>query len=246
MILDWPMKSLGKIWRTFFSRRLFMALLRYRVLAGTEHRYVIDRGLKTIVDIGSNRGQFALAAREFQPDAKIISFEPLSTPAAIYRAVFDGDARAVLHEVAIGPSLETKKMHVAARDDSSSLLEMSATQKENFRDQEEVDLAEVQVSPLDRFVAPEDLVRPAFLKLDVQGFELEALMGCESLIHHFDYIYCECSFVELYIGQKFGAEIIAWLATKGFDLVGLYNLLYDGDGRTLQADCLFIPQVSAS
>src|SRR5271166_1754033 len=102
MKLDRLSKSLGKVWRVLFSPRHFSALIRHKVLAGTEHRYVLSGPLNTIVDIGSNRGQFALTAREQLPDATIISFEPLSGPAEIYRSVFAGDRRAILHQVAIG------------------------------------------------------------------------------------------------------------------------------------------------
>ena len=36
--------------------------------------------------------------------------------------------------------------------------------------------------------------RKTLLKIDVQGFELEVLQGCETIVTNFDYIYCECSF----------------------------------------------------
>ena len=78
------------------------------------------------------------------------------------------------------------------------------------------------------------------LKLDVQGFEYEALIGCESMLAHFDWVYCECSFVELYSGQKLAADVIDWLDSKGFELKGIYNSAYDKSGRAVQADFLFI------
>lgn len=43
------------------------ALLRYRVAAGVEHRNVLRSlgEIRVVVDIGANRGQFALAGRHF-------------------------------------------------------------------------------------------------------------------------------------------------------------------------------------
>jgi FkbM family methyltransferase len=81
---------------------------------------------RTVVDIGANRGQFALAARHCFADARIVSFEPLSGPAALWRAVFAGDARAALVEAAVGPEAGEAEIHVSARDDSSSLLPIAA------------------------------------------------------------------------------------------------------------------------
>jgi tRNA1(Val) A37 N6-methylase TrmN6 len=41
--------------------------------------------VRAVVDIGANRGQFALAARHCFADARILSFEPLAGPAALWR-----------------------------------------------------------------------------------------------------------------------------------------------------------------
>ena len=59
------------------------ALRRHRVAAGVEHAVVLRQlaGCLTVVDIGANRGQFALAARQCFPAARIVSCEPL--PAAL-------------------------------------------------------------------------------------------------------------------------------------------------------------------
>ena len=103
----------------------------------------------------------------------------------------------------------------------------------------EIATTEVRVGPLEEFVKADDLREPAMLKLDVQGFEYEALIGSESLLPHFDLVYCECSFVELYSGQKLAWEIIDWLSVRSFGLVGVFNPTYDRRGQAVQADFLF-------
>lgn len=97
----------------------------------------------------------------------------------------------------------------------------------------------VRVGRLLDFLAEEAIRSPALLKLDVQGFELEALRGCEDLLHRFAWVYAECSFCELYAGQALADEVIAWLRARGFRLSGLYNMSYDPEGRAVQADFLF-------
>jgi FkbM family methyltransferase len=200
---------------------------------------VFQSAINTIVDIGANRGQFALAARGMLPDARIISFEPLQDPTATYRAVFAGDERATLHQAAVGPKHERVSMHVSARDDSSSLLPASALQTAHYPGTDTVATVEVLVCPLDEKVTRADLARPSLLKIDVQGAEWSTLLGCESLLDCFDLIYCECSFVELYRGQRLAAEITDWLSARGFVLAGTYNLDRDKGGHPLQADFLF-------
>jgi FkbM family methyltransferase len=230
---------LAKLVQVFYSYRLAWSFFRYGVLAGSEHRYVLTNELATVVDIGANRGQFSLAVRRWAPKARIIAFEPLVKPAEIFRRIFANDELVVLHEAALGPKDERTTMHVSASDDSSSLLPISPLQSEIFPGTEEVETTNVRVVPLDVFVRNSDLVAPAMLKLDVQGFELNALCGCETLLHFFDQIYCECSFVELYSGQALAADVIELLSKKGFKINGVYNPAFDNDGRAIQADFLF-------
>jgi FkbM family methyltransferase len=230
-------KKLAAILRSPYYRT---RLLRHRVAAGVEHARILS-GLdcRTVVDIGANRGQFALVARRCLPQARILSFEPLPAAAAKFRAVFAGDDRVTLHETAIGPTPGNATLHVSRRDDSSSLLPITSTQVALFPGTAEIATATVRVGPLREFIPAADVRPPALLKLDVQGFELEALRGCEDLLDQFAYVYAECSFVELYAGQALADEVIAWLHERGFRLRGVHNMDYDRGGRAIQADFLF-------
>ncbi len=240
MMMPLALIRFDKLTQAVRSGRLMLALLRHGVLGGAEHRQVLSRDLRTVVDIGANRGQFALAIREWAPEARVISFEPLPGPASVFRKVFAGDERVVLHQAAIGPYPEQRTMHVSANDDSSSLLPISSVQTAMYPGTEEIWTTEVRVAPLQEFVTADELRSPAMLKLDVQGFEYEALIGCESMLPHFDKVYCECSFVELYSGQKLASEVIDWLARRGFELGGVYSPAYDRRGHAVQADFLFL------
>ena len=215
-------------------------LLHHRVAAGVEHAQVLS-GLdyRTVVDIGANRGQFAMMARRCIPQAHVISFEPLPAAAEKFRAVFEGDDRVTLHEVAIGPVCGNATIHISRRDDSSSLLPITATQVALFPGTEEAATNIVRVGPLREFISAADIQVPALLKLDVQGFELEVLRGCEDMLGLFACVYAECSFMELYAGQALADEVIAWLRERGFELRGVHNMEYDRRGRSIQADFLF-------
>lgn len=230
---------LDKLAQALCSMRLLRALLRHGVLAGAEHRRVLRRKFNTVVDIGANRGQFALAARRWTPEARVIAFEPLDGPAAIFQGVFGDDDKVSLHQVAIGPISTRQIMHVSAKEDSSSLLPISAEQVAMFPGTQEKATVEVRVARLDEFLTVNDLVAPALLKLDVQGFEIDALQGCESLLRHFDWVYCECSYVEFYFGQKLAAEVADWLVARGFRVAGSFNHIRDCEGKIVQADFLF-------
>lgn len=214
--------------------------LRSGVAAGVEHLQVLEMTpCQTFVDVGANRGQFALAARYCYPDAEIVSFEPLEQPAKVFRRLFTHDRHVAIHQVAVGPETRQVPMHLSARDDSSSVLPILPSQTETFPGTEEIGVVSVEMAPLAVFLTPEDILRPAMLKIDVQGFEWDVLRGCEPLLGMFDWIYCECSFLELYAGQKLAPQIIDWLAGKGFALLGMFNPTIVKTHRLVQADCLF-------
>lgn len=240
--------KLGKALRVLAAAdRRWLGALRMGVAPSLEHLRVL-RLMKpeTVVDLGANRGQFALAARHCYPAAAVYSFEPLPEPAGVFQRVFAGDRRTQLFQTAIGPSSGAATIHVSERDDSSSLLPITDTQTRIFPGTAEARMETIRVGALDEFLKPEQIRPPALLKLDVQGFELSALRGCEALLGRFAQVYVECSFVELYAGQALADEVIAWLRERGFMLRGVYNMAYAADGSAVQADFLFVSMESDS
>jgi FkbM family methyltransferase len=215
-------------------------LLQHWVAATVEHAEALAKlKLRTVVDVGANRGQFSLFALHTFPAASIISLEPLPEPAARFRRVFAQEPRVTLHNAALGPDTGQSVMHVSRRDDSSSLLPITAAQAELFPGTDEVRTETVRTAPLSAFVDSTSIEEPALLKLDVQGYEMEALRACGDLLDKFTYVYAEGSFVELYEGQVLADDLIAWLREQGYELVGSYESVRDEHGQTVQADMLF-------
>lgn len=232
-------RKLLKVLRIARYPRLLLPL-RHGVAAGIDHAIVLSHlSPRTVVDVGANVGQFSLMAAELHPEARIFAFEPIPRAADRFEAVFEGNPRVTVARCAIGETQRSDTLHLSGRDDSSSLLPISELQTTMHPETAEVGRIEVEVKPLDRVLQPKDLAKPALLKIDVQGAELEVLKGCASLLSSFDHIYAELSFVEFYSGQPLCDEVIAYLAQHGFALAGVYNLATDKDGVTVQADFLF-------
>jgi FkbM family methyltransferase len=216
------------------------ALLKHRVAATVEHKRALgELELRTVVDVGANRGQFTLFALHAFPAARIVSLEPLAAPAACFRRVFANQRRVTLHHAALGPETGQSTMHVSRHDDSSSLLPITATQRQIFRGTDEVRTETVRTGPLSAFLDCSSIQEPALLKVDVQGYELEALRACGDLLDRFAYVYAEASFIELYEGQVLADDLVAWLCERGYELVGSYGAISDEHGHTIQADMLF-------
>jgi FkbM family methyltransferase len=234
------MNVVTKIVRVLWIRQYRAAFLRTRVAAATEHdRILAGLELDTVVDIGANRGQFALCIRRLYPRAQIISFEPLHQAAATYRRTFNGDPRVTLFDKAVAAESGSASMHVVQWDASSSLLPMAQAQRDNFPFMKELRLETVETTVLSECVAAGSIKGRALLKLDVQGSELTALRGCEDLLDRFEFVYVEASFVELYVGQALASDVIAFLLSKGFKLACVANLSSGRMQRPIQADFLF-------
>jgi FkbM family methyltransferase len=225
---------------TLMHPRYRHALLSYGVAPSIEHRVALKKlQFDTVIDVGGNKGQFALFSRVQFPSCKVVSFEPLDDPAKIYTSVFQGDRSVRLVRAAIANQQGMLTMHITEHNDSSSPLKVGDAQHEIFGTKE-VGAYDVACGPLSDFITESDLEGRSLLKIDVQGFELEVLRGSVTLLSKFDAIYCELSFIELYAGQPLAAQIIAFLSDRNFRLAGIYNISSSSSVGQVQADALFL------
>ncbi len=234
------MNILGKLLRVLWIPEYRSAFLRTRVAASTEHdRILAGLHLDSVVDIGANRGQFALCIRRLYPQAQIYSFEPLSKPARAWMLNFGSDARARLFNKAVALQSGSATMHVSGWDVSSSLLPFARAQHDNFPLTGDVSSEVVETTTLEACIDEHLIGDTALLKLDVQGFELIALQGCGALLDRFRYVYVEASFIELYVGQALATQVVGFLLGRGFELMCVANLSRGTSARPIQADFLF-------
>jgi FkbM family methyltransferase len=213
--------------------------LRHGVAASTEHHHdPLPSDIRTVIDVGANRGQFALVARQRWPAARLICFEPLPEPAAVLRRLLGENERIEIVEAAVGAEPGAATIHVSQSDDSSSLLAMTTHQSATFPGTQEVATMEVTTTSLDRHLA-EGIERPALLKLDVQGFELEVLRGAGRALSGIDFVLVECSFQEFYAGQATADAVVRFLHEQGFSITAATAPTIDRHGALLQVDFIF-------
>jgi FkbM family methyltransferase len=217
---------------------LLRAFTRHRVAASLEHTALPVKQYATVVDIGAHTGQFSLLARCLYPGATIHAFEPLPEAAAKFREVFAADPRVRLHEAAVAPTSGDATLYVGGVWDAGSLLPSALGSAREIH---------VHAAPLEEFVTDAEIRPLALLKLDVQGFEREALMGCRSLLHRFDDIVAELMLHEAYVGQALAADVICMLRNAGFQLVGLDSLGREG-GKIVRFDGIFsrLPETTSA
>lgn len=215
--------------------------LRHGVAASVEHDAVpLPSGIRTVLDIGANRGQFAIYACGRFPKAEIHCFEPIPEARAKLEAVAPTGRVVTTYDLALSNTDGKVDFFVTRDDDSSSLLRPSRTQVDEFPGSREARVIQVPVKRLDDVLVAEGLARPILMKLDVQGAEMEVLKGAPVTLERVDFVLAECSFVELYQGQALGEQLIEYMNHTGFMLDGLYSPTTSENGRLLQADGLFV------
>jgi len=229
-------KKLGYVMRRKHLRGLF---LHWRVAPSLELTEVLPPYVNTVLDVGANRGQFTLLAREMYPSANIIAFEAQPKLREALARLAGFDAHLDVHNVALGSSSGTSTLHISGKDDSSSLLAIGPRQAAEFPGTAAVTEVTVELARLDDVLSHSQLRAPTLLKLDVQGFELEVLRGSEGLLPWVEWILVECSFVELYTGQPLVGDIVQWMSTHGYRLVRVGEPWSGRNGQPLQADFLF-------
>jgi FkbM family methyltransferase len=77
---------------------------------------------------------------------------------------------------------------------------------------------EIETITLDSFARREGIGAIDFIKMDIQGGELDALRGASTLLRDALFIVSEVEFVPMYIGQPLFGEIDAFLRDRGFAL----------------------------
>jgi FkbM family methyltransferase len=197
-------------------------------------------GIKTVLDVGANSGQFASAVRCVLPDAQIYSFEPIPEIHDKLLKRLQPFGRFKSFCVALGNQTREANFWRCEFSKSSSLLPMSQAHQDAFPWTSRNTVTKVQLDKLDNHLGLIELNPGVLLKLDVQGYELGVLEGAREILRRVQYVQVETSFAPLYEGQSSFADVYRLLTQAEFDYAGSLGQMFSPvDGNILQEDALF-------
>jgi FkbM family methyltransferase len=226
------------------GRRLGLDVSHYRPISRRRASRMHELGIRTVVDVGANAGQYGKALRAAGYSGAIVSLEPLAAAFSNLEHAASADSSWECLNVAAGAEQVTAQLNVASNTTSSSLLSMTKEHAAGAPTVAMVGHEMVTVRPLDDLVP--HVTPPVMLKLDVQGYEAQALAGAEQLLTSTALLECELSLAPLYEGQEMFAGMVGLLHEHGFALVDLDPFFYDPrDGRVLALDGLFVRRPGA-
>lgn len=189
-----------------------------------------------VVDGGANKGRVTARLLSLFPRALVTAYEPQPRLARKLDVRFAAESRVLVRQAGLGSAPGTLSLNVLESPTCSSFLSPAAIREKHAG--KPMDVTQVVEVPVVRL--EDDLSSPAqALKLDLQGYELEALKGAAGVLDGFRAVLCEVSFRELYAAQPLGEDVIGWMLARGFRLLGLYSPWRDEGGALVAADALF-------
>lgn len=198
----------------------------------------IDKKNPIIIECGASIGPMVEKYLSMFDNPVIYAFEPQPKFVEILNAKFGNNPNIHIYQKAVGASSGVLQFNVLSRNTSSSFLNPTSTNKSYHpKEMERASVIEVKQVRIDEVIqdAPIDL-----LKLDLQGYELEALKGCERVLDKIKMITTEIEFVPLYENQPLFGDIDVFLRNNHFHLFNLYELYTQKDGQLTAGDAIYL------
>ncbi len=191
---------------------------------------VKKRGLpcKNMLDIGANKAEWSFLFKTVYPNANCIMIEPL-TDCEPEMAKFVQQYPGSKYVLCAAGSVNTESV-ITVWDDlyGSSLLPATDEQKLSKGNQRRI-----TVRKMDDLLQENNIAVPEIVKIDVQGFELEALKGASSLFGKTELFILEVSLYEFddVPGMPEFYDVIDFMYQRGYvvyEFPGFLRRPYDG------------------
>jgi FkbM family methyltransferase len=213
------------------------SLTSYRMLSSLKQQAIKPN---TIIDVGANVGQFAVASAKIFPDVSVHSFEPQPDCVAQLQKNVERLGNVKVYPFALGDAEGEVEFHVNEHSHSSSILPLAESHRSAFPNAQEKQTISVKVSTLDDVFNSIELKSPVLLKLDVQGYEAQTLRGGLKILQRVDYVILEASFKPMYDGEMLFMDIVRLMEEYHFQVLRPVGWLSNPQtGEILQMDVLF-------
>jgi FkbM family methyltransferase len=199
------------------------------------------QGIRTVVDIGANNGDFAAFLASCLGAVTTYAFEPLASARAELRAKSASIPDLHVFDVALSDHEGSAEFYENSYGPSSSLLRVNATSRAEFPQTAGEAPTMVRVARLDDVIDADGLERNVLVKIDVQGLEDRVIRGGQRVFSTASCVLAEMSFVPMYEGQPLFEEVHALLVALGFRFAGMRNQISSRrSGQPLFAHCLYM------
>ena len=174
-------------------------------------QYLLDDDSPVCFDIGAHHGETIKDLREYFKTPIIYAFEPDPINYNILNKSVHGMSNVYIVNKGIGSAIGQYPFYSNQLSHTNSFLKVNETSKDHIRLQkmtahERKDLFTkeynreilLDMTTLDAYCNENNIQHIDFLKIDAQGFEIECLKGCSSMLSKVKILKCELSFFDFY------------------------------------------------
>jgi FkbM family methyltransferase len=195
-----------------------------------------------IIDVGANIGQFAKEMRSLGYQGEILSFEPVRSS---YETLLENTKNDPLWRpinLALGSASGEARINTSNLSVLNSILKFNEFALNSWETLEANNSSElIKITTLDDFVINNKLDhRRIFLKLDTQGYDLEAFKGSLRCISAVKILQSEISFIPIYQGMPSFNESLAFYVSSGFQVSSFFPVTQRPNGAVIEMDCLLV------
>jgi FkbM family methyltransferase len=236
-MVTWPLTRLS--FKMRFPFESLKRIGRYRIVnAGSRwgidlfddlERLANPGAFRMVFDVGANVGGMSTLFMKNFPKATIHAFEPVCSTFAKLRRALGSHPRLALHKIAASDKTGSATIRLFADPAKNTLVSDLA---DSFRTNP-YGLERVEMCRLDSFMSAFKVDSIDLLKLDVEGFEANALRGCGENLNpaRIRYIYLEFHRINKLLktaplaanGHSKLGELDQLLEAKGYRLLVIYT-----------------------
>ena len=192
---------------------------------------------KYVIDVGAYEGWFSRICKKIYPESAIMMIEPLLEKEFILQK-FCKEYPDCQYVVAL-VGAEKKEVYFL-KDESGSRVLQTSEETSNYSK-----LTKLTLDTLYDLTEGSPFRGSGFLKLDVQGYEIEVLKGAKRILESVEVILMEISIINLIKGAPSFYEVIKYMSEQNFRIYDICTFWRRPVDEALwQIDAIFVKNTS--
>ena len=185
------------------------------------YNYAKNLDFNNLIDVGSHKGEFLSSFLRIEKINKFYCFEPQNIIFKTLKDKFSKSKKIKLYNYALGKNLGKKKLYLSNLSSTSTMSKFNHRSKylmiKNFLiDNKNKNIIFVKQTTIDHVFKGISL-KKSFLKIDVEGFEINVLKGAQKKISEVKYLLVEQQILNQY--QNNFHQVNLFLVKKNFEIV---------------------------
>ena len=221
----WRIKLLLYSW---FSSDLGMANDMFECIKNLK---VLGFEPDVVIDAGAYVGDWTSQVSKIFNNSKFLMIEPQKSKETILSKLVKQNGNIFYKQTLLGEKNKENVQFFEMESGSSIYEEQTKVSRE---------IKHLSMTTINDLVNDLNLSGKFFLKLDVQGAELDALEGASNIMNQIEFILVEVSLLGYNKGGPLFADIVNYLNLKDFVLFDICNQYRKPDKTLIQVDLMFI------